>query len=202
MLCGWSRLRQLRNDPDALVRYQLAFTLGEFNRPGKIEGLVTIAERDLADPWTQAAILSSLAEGAGEVFAVLAGDSRVRDSKPGQDFLRQLVVLVGAKNQPEEVANVLKFVGRADDPALTFTMTRALGDGLQRAKKSLTSAGESVKDILASAKAVAANDGAPEGQRVPAIQLLGYSTYENVAECMNSPPIFAVCSSTSPRFLE
>jgi hypothetical protein len=68
------------------------------------------------------------------MFAVLAGDSRVRDSKAGQDFLRQLVVLVGAKNQPEEVADVLKFVGKADEPALTFAMTRALGDGLQRQK--------------------------------------------------------------------
>jgi putative membrane-bound dehydrogenase-like protein len=205
----WSKLRQLRNDPDALVRYQLAFTLGEFNRPGKIEGLVTIAERDLNDPWTQAAMLSSLAEGAGEVFAVLAGDSRARESKPGQEFLRQLVVLVGAKNRPEEVADVLKFIGKADDPALTFTMTRALGDGLQRGKKPLASAGDSVQNILAKAKATAANDTAPETQRVPAIQLLAYTGYEDAGELLlalldlkQSQPVQLAALSTFARFTD
>lgn len=205
----WSRLRQLRNDPDTLVRYQLAFTLGEFNRPGKIEGLVTIAERDFGDPWTQAAILSSLAEGAGEMFAVLAGDSRVREAKAGQEFLRQLVVLVGAKNRAEEVADVVKFVSTADAPALTFTMTRALGDGLQRAKKPLASAGDGVVRILASAKMAAANDAAPEAQRVPAIQLLAYTSYAEGAQLLlglldlkQPQPVQLAALSAFTRFAE
>ncbi len=205
----WSRLRQMRNDPDPLVRYQLAFTLGEFNRPGKVEGLITIAERDFADPWTQAAILSSLAEGAGEMFAVLASDSRVRDSKPGQDFLRQLVVLVGAKNHSEEVGDVLKFIGKSDDPALTFTMTRALGDGLQRAKKSLASAGDSVKGILTRAKAIAANESALETQRLPAIQLLAYTSYDEAGKLLlglvdlkQPQPVQLAALSTLARFAD
>jgi putative membrane-bound dehydrogenase-like protein len=180
----WSRLRQLQDDPDALVRYQLAFTLGEFKRPGKTEALVVIARRDLADPWTQAAILSSLADGAGEVFAALVGDARVAEAKPGQEFLRQLVMLVGAKNHPAEVADVLEFVGKADDATLTFTLTRALGDGLQRAGKPLTSAGERVRRILTRAKAAAANDTAPEGQQVAAIQLLAYSSHAEVGQLL------------------
>jgi len=203
----WSKLRQLRNDPDPLVRYQLAFTLGEFNRPGKIEGLVTIAERDFARPWTQAAILSSLAEGAGEMFAVLAGDSRVCDDKAGQDFLRQLVVLVGAKNQSEEVADVVRFVSKSDDPTLTFTMTRALADGLQRAKKPLSSAGAGVLNILANAKTVAAKNNAPESQRVPAIQLLAYTSYAEAAQLLlglldlkQPQPVQLAALSTFARF--
>jgi putative membrane-bound dehydrogenase-like protein len=205
----WSKLRQLRNDPDALVRYELAFTLGEFNRPGKIEGLVAIAERDFADPWTQAAVLSSLAEGAGEMFSVLAGDSRVREAKAGQDFLRQLVVLVGAKNRAEEVAEVVRFVSKADDPALTFTMTRALGDGLQRAKQPLASAGDGVSIILANAKAQAARETAPESQRVPAIQLLAYVSYAEAAPLLlglldlkQPQPVQLAALSTFARFAE
>jgi putative membrane-bound dehydrogenase-like protein len=180
----WSKLRQMRNDPDRLVRHQLAFTLGEFNRPGRIEGLVAIAERDFDDPWTQAAILSSLAEGAGEVFAVLASDSRVREAKAGQEFLRQLAVLVGTKHLPGEVADVVRFISEADDPALTFTMTGALGDGLQRAKQPLTSVGEGVLEILARAKTTAANDAAPEAQRVAAIQLLAYAGFAESAQLL------------------
>lgn len=173
----WSKLCQLSNDPDALVRYQLAFTLGEFNRPGKVEALAAIARRDYADSWTQAAILSSLAEGAGAVFAALAGDSGVGESAAGQEFLRQLVVLVGAKHQPAEVADVLAFIGKASDPALTFTMTQALADGLRTAKQPLSLTGERLQPILTKAKAAAADDAAPEARRVPAIQLLGYTSY-------------------------
>ncbi len=205
----WSKLRQLRNDPDPLVRYQLAFTLGEFNRPGKIEGLVTIAERDFADPWTQAAILTSLSEGAGEMFSVLAGDSRVRDSRAGQDFLRQLVVLVGAKNQPAEVAGVVRFVSQAEDPALTFAMTRALGDGLQRAKQPLTAAGEGVRSILVRARTTAANRAAPETQRAPAIQLLTYTSYAEAGKLLlelldltQPQPVQLAALSTLARFTE
>lgn len=174
----WSKVCELRNDPDINVRYQLAFTLGEFNRPGKIESLGAIARRDLDSPWTQAAIFSSLADGAGELFTAMANDPRVRQSPGGQDFLRQLIVFVGAKNQAGEVAAALKFIGQVDDPAMIFTMTQALGDGLQRAKKSLTSAGDSLTAILRRAETEAGNAAAPEALRVAAIQLLVHTSYE------------------------
>ena len=205
----WSKLRQLSNDPDPLVRYQLAFTLGEFNRPGKVEALVAVARRDYPDPWTQTAILSSLNEGAGEMFAVLTGDSRVSESKPGQDFLRQLVMLVGARNQSDEVADALQFIAKADDPVLTFSLTSALGDGLRRAKKPLTSASERVQPILTKAKVAATDDSSPEAQRVLAIQLLGYTSYAESAslllELLNlkqPQPIQLAALSTLARFTD
>ena len=108
----------------------------------------------------------------------MANDTRVRQSPAGQDFLRQLIVFVGAKNQAEEVAAALKFIGQVDDPALMFAMTQALGDGLQRAKKSLTSAGDSLTAILRRAETEAGNAAAPEALRVAAIQLLVYTSYE------------------------
>lgn len=205
----WSKLRQLSNDPDPLVRYQLAFTLGEFNRPEKVESLVAIARRDHADPWMQAAILSSLNEGAGEMFATLAGDSQVREAAAGRELLRQLVVLVGAKNRPADVTDVVRFVSRAGDPALNFTMASALGDGLQRTKKSLVSAGDGVVRIVADAKTVAANTAASEAQRIPAIQLLGYTRYAESASLLlglldlkQPQPVQLAALSTLARFTE
>jgi len=204
-----SKLRQLSNDPDALVRYQLAFTLGEFNRPDKVEALVAIARRDYADPWMQAAILSSLSDGAGEMFARLAGDPNIRLALPGREFLRQLVVLVGARNRPAEMAEVVRFLSRADDLALSFSMASALGDGLRRAKKPLASAGDGVIRIVTEAKAVAANVTAPEVQRIPAIQLLGYASYAESASLLltlldlkQPQPIQLAALSTLARFTE
>lgn len=173
----WSALRQLSHDPDALVRFQLAFTLGEFNRPGRIEALVAIAERDMESSWTRAAILSSLSAGAGEVFAALAGNSRVYASPAGQDFLRQLVRLVGAQNRPAEVAGVVDYIGKLDDATLTFALTLALGDGLQQANEPLDSLGAGIKKIFSRAADVAVDARSPEGRRTSAIQLLALTSY-------------------------
>ncbi|HZV34168.1 MAG TPA: hypothetical protein VFB72_06280, partial [Verrucomicrobiae bacterium] len=175
-------LAQLSADPSNLVRYQLAFTLGEFK--GDItKPLATIARRDAASPWIQAAVLSSLANGAGEVFAELSRDAEFAASKDGQEFLRQLVSLVGARNNGFEVRNVLAFITKVNEPALSFSLTDALGEGLKRANTTLEAAdqGGDLKNIFAQAQSFATDPKAPESARVGGIQLLASSDYKNSA---------------------
>jgi putative membrane-bound dehydrogenase-like protein len=172
-----SRLQALASDPDIHVRYQLAFTLGEIKGPAKIGPLAAIAKKDLDSSWTQAAILSSLAEGAGDLFANLSADSRFCDSKLGQEFLRRLVMLVGAKNQPEEVGRVVDFIGKVNQPAVSFALVRGLGDGLQRAGSSLAGVGGNVKTVLASASKTAEDGKTPEATRLQAVQVLGLTSF-------------------------
>jgi putative membrane-bound dehydrogenase-like protein len=172
-----AKLTELAADPSITVRYQLAFTLGEIKGPAKIAPLAVIAKRDLDSSWTQAAILSSLAEGAGALFANLSADKSVCDTPAGQAFLRQLVVLVGAKNRQEEVAQVLDFIAKVSQPALSFGLVRALGDGLQRGGSSLAAAGSNMKDIFASASKLAPDEHAAETTRVEAIKLLGLTSF-------------------------
>jgi len=40
-----------------------------------------------------------LREGAGELFTQLAGNPAVYDSNAGQDFLRELIGLIAARNK-------------------------------------------------------------------------------------------------------
>src|SRR6185295_10235662 len=68
----WKKLRERASDPVIGVRYQLAFTLGEVRHPDRLDALTEIARRDSAEPMMRAAVLSSLAEGAGEMFHALA----------------------------------------------------------------------------------------------------------------------------------
>ena len=68
----WRRLKARVDDPDLRVRYQLAFTLGEIQHPERNDALVRLIKKDLDQPWMHAAVLSSLAEGTGEVFSSLA----------------------------------------------------------------------------------------------------------------------------------
>ncbi|MEW6303375.1 MAG: PVC-type heme-binding CxxCH protein [Verrucomicrobiota bacterium] len=175
----WGKLKSLTADPDANVRYQLAFSLGELKHADKVKTLAEIALRDGQDRWMQAAILSSLVNGAGEMFAVLSGDTRTRGSAGGREFLRQLVQLIGAANQAKEVAGVLAFVKQVEDAGFSFSLVRALGDGLQRARSSLARADTqgSLKDIFARAAKAAVDAKAQEATRVQAVQLLGLTSY-------------------------
>src|SRR5262249_6848138 len=65
-------LVRLVDDEDALVRYQLAFSLGEFDDPRKATALAALLARDGSDRWARLAVFSSLAKGAGDVFSLLA----------------------------------------------------------------------------------------------------------------------------------
>src|SRR5262249_12608750 len=116
----FSRLLRLTNDAAMTVRYQLAFTLGEFNLPGRIAALSAIVANDLESSWIRAAVLSSLREGAGELFTQLAGNPAVSDSKAGHDFLRELIGLIAVRNKPGEVGQVFDFITGVKDQSLCF----------------------------------------------------------------------------------
>lgn len=173
------QLMQLSGDPSNLVRYQLAFTLGEF-KGDKASAFAAIARQDAASPWIQAAMLSSLATGAGEVFADLSHDSSFTTSKHGQEFLRQLVSLVGARNDSKEVNQVIAFISKVNEPGLSFSLVRALGDGLKRSNLSLQQADTAgdLQPVFKNAEKLVADGKADETARVAAIQLLGLSSYQ------------------------
>ena len=62
------RMAAMVGDPDPLVRYQLAFSLGALPGTTPAAALAALAVRDGADPWMRVAILSSVSGCAGEVF--------------------------------------------------------------------------------------------------------------------------------------
>jgi putative heme-binding domain-containing protein len=123
--------------------------------------------------------LSSLANGAGEMFADLARDAKFGASKPGQEFLRELAALVGAKNKPEEVQAVLAYIGKISEPTLAFSLVRSLGEGLQKAHSTLAKAdaGGKLKPQFAQANQLAMNNQTAEPTRMEAVKLLGFENY-------------------------
>ncbi len=172
-----TKLQRLVDDPSIMVRYQLAFTLGQLKPGIKIAPLAALAKRDVESSWTRAAVLSSLAEGAGDFFAVLSTDAAFCSSNQGQDLLRELVGLVGSRNDREEVAHVLGFIARVNEPAISFGLARALGDGLKGAGSSLAVSGARVQTIFASAAESAKDPRSSESTRVEAIRLLGLTSF-------------------------
>ncbi|HZQ47077.1 MAG TPA: HEAT repeat domain-containing protein, partial [Verrucomicrobiae bacterium] len=176
----FGKLSAMVSDSSNLVRHQLAFTLGEFLDGRRLKALAQIARRDADSPWIQAAVLSSLANGAGEVFADLSRDTRFGKSKSGQEFLRQLVTLVGARNNQREVSQVLAFIAKVNEPELSFSLVRALGDGLKRAQSTLGQVDHAgnLKSVFAQAEKLVADGKTAEATRLEGIQLLGLSSYQ------------------------
>ena len=119
------------------VRYQLAFTLGDVRSPARPRVLADLIAHDADSPWMRAAVLSSLADGGGEVFAYLVRDVRFRGQPGSEEFLRQLAEMIGARNSYAEAKPVLEFVAKPDPSAPVATWIRALGDGAVRAGTTL-----------------------------------------------------------------
>ena len=92
------------------MRYQLAFTLGEIRRPGRAQ----LWRKSSGTTWPAVGcrrVLSSLAEGTRRNVCTLVAEARFHEAAAGQEFLRQLVLVIGTKNQPGEVAQILDYIG-------------------------------------------------------------------------------------------
>ncbi|HWH70810.1 MAG TPA: c-type cytochrome, partial [Candidatus Sulfotelmatobacter sp.] len=176
----WGQLKALTADPAVRVRYQVAFTLGELRHVGRTVALTGVLARNLTNGWVQTAVVSALSEGAGEFFLLLASDNGFRRDEVGQEFLRQLALMIGTKGRLDEVSQVLDYIGRAPlEPAQVFGWLFAAGDGLQRTRSSLGLVDPQgrLQPLYLRALDAAMNEATPEAARVAAIQLLGLSPF-------------------------
>jgi putative membrane-bound dehydrogenase-like protein len=174
-----AKLENLAGDPSSVVRYQLAFTIGQVEAPAKVPVLAALARRDVESAWTRAAILSSLRTGSGELFAQLSRSEAFRVKKEGADFLNELVLMIGSRNDHSEVAQVLEFIKNAAEPAFRFDLVRALGEGLKRAGSPMDPLDTQWKQVFASAAGAAKNTSSAQDARLAAIRLLALTRFDD-----------------------
>ncbi len=172
----------LAEDPDPMVRLQVAFSLGGLSAgDGRaLDALAAIAAIDAGDRRTRAAVLSSIPGRPAALMARLAEKSPGFFARPeGGGWLADLAVLVGMEKDPTAVKSVLaRFSGPDSNPTITREVLLALGTGLKRSGSSLREAlrGPTVPEldaVFARAARVAGSDG-PVAARVESIGLLGY----------------------------
>ena len=176
----WDQLRLLAADPSVRVRYQLAFTVGELRRPDSAQVLAALFLRDPTNAWTQAAVFSSLAEGAGSLFIMLAGDARIRGDPVGQEWLRRLAAMIGVQGRVAELSQVLRFMDQLQsEPQRAFALLYALGDGLHRTGSSLALADPEAQAQPFYVQALNAllNYSVAEPLRIGGMQLLSVGPY-------------------------
>jgi putative membrane-bound dehydrogenase-like protein len=181
----WSGLKAAAADPAARVRYQLAFTLGEVDRPERFDLLAGLALRDIDERWVRTAALTSLSDGAGELFQHVA--TRSGDTPSGQTFLADLLRMIGHRNRGPELLAAFRFLETVTKPATTFALANALADGLQRADVPLALFGSWLQPVIDRARTAAADPGAPDAVRVQAVGLvaLAEATADTIATLLS-----------------
>jgi putative membrane-bound dehydrogenase-like protein len=186
-------LLRLAGDPDDRVRLRTALALGDTADRRAVDALASIARRDGAQPWTRAAVLSSVGGRADEFLRVFAAsppptpvraammqdlaqvfgasqtparclDLILQISEPGGDLAWQPAALAGLARGLEA-----RRLGSEDRSAL-LTVVSVDTPQAQRAK-------QRVMAIVQRSAALAWDDRAPAAQRLAAIDLLGHIDY-------------------------
>ena len=190
------RLLARVNDPSPRVRYRLAFALGAWSDPARNRALASLLVRDGGQPWVQAAVLSGLGSGAGEVLqAVVADQGFLRQMRSGE-FLESIATLMGARADVAEADRFLDQVARIEASSIHAPrMVRAFleaasrsGDpGLHR------HAEDRLREVFRAAITRSLDEGANEGERVRSVELLAVGRPAEVIE-----PLGRLLVSASP----
>jgi putative heme-binding domain-containing protein len=194
----WRQLKARAVDSDPRVRYQLAFTLGEITRDDTHEVLLDLIKKDIEIPWMHAAALSSLADGAGEVFTRLRDTPGFGRAAPDQAFLKELIRVIGHRSKGRELLAILNFLDEVTEPSLAFSYLTAFADGLQRADMPLALFQARLQPILDRALTEVRNNKAPEPLRLQAIELLGLTASSSETRGL----LFSLVGTEQPRAVQ
>ncbi len=183
-----SRMVRMVDDPDPMVRYQLAFSLGALPAVQAASPLIALAVRDGADRWMRIAILSSVTGCTGTVFQRLADDAGFRGSKQGRTFLADLVGQTGVTDRPDDLAVILQALDGplAADRALSRDIVLAMmstDSAMFRAQLSHKSHGRVrslLDDVLADARSTAVDGRKPAVARAAAVRSLRFAALPEV----------------------
>jgi putative membrane-bound dehydrogenase-like protein len=183
-----TRLLSLPDDPDPMVRFQLALCLGETSGdPRSIAALTAIAERDVRSPWTRAAVLSSIAGRAADLLEALAKRPGFFSDTAGLVWLDELAFLVGAEGSPDRVSRVMERFNPADlGSATSMRLVLALARGFGRAGGSFPAmigdrSSRRIAELLAEAALLVGSDATVE-HRLVAIGLLALGDAQTARE--------------------
>jgi putative membrane-bound dehydrogenase-like protein len=129
----------LADDSSPRVRFQLAFTLGEANAPAMTAALARVARRDLPDPWTQTAVLSSTARCAPALLDALVRDPVFVHAAAGDaaQFLTRLAAVVATRAGETELARALGSLGEEPSGTWQVAVLAGLMQGLQNSPRPL-----------------------------------------------------------------
>ena len=189
-----ARLLELEGDPDLRVRYQLAFSLGEWKTPNVGQVLGRMMLKDWQDDYMQLAFLSSIVTHFAQVVQVVTHSAATQPPPPG--LLERLVALA-CQNSNEPALNDLleKIVNPSNNGYVAWQMAglKGLVNVLDRRNLTLAAfqaeSSASLRQFLAKlgplfnqARHTASDTAADETERTLAIGLLGRGSSDQLQQ--------------------
>ncbi len=182
------RLLSMTDDPDLRVRYQLAFSLGGLDADTRTAPLATLLDRDGDSRWVRLAAMSSLSDGAADVFGRLVGSSAFRKKAHAEAVLRDLAGLIGRQGERGAVASAVRAANRLaeDESSLSTPIRKALREGLKKGGSPLvemvdaSTSAEARKRLLREAKKKATDATRGTEKRAKAVRTLALGRLEQV----------------------
>src|SRR5439155_8266487 len=111
-------------------------------------------------------------------FSLLADETDANATTTGRhELLRDLAAVVGAANQPADLARVRNVLISTADPLVAFPLAFGLGDGLRRSGSSFEKAGVNLESLLGRAVATASDAKATDSACVDAFALLAFGLW-------------------------
>ena len=102
-----TRLLAMTTDADAMVRFQLALSLGEAGADARVmPALAAMASKDASSRWIRAAIASSISGRSTALLTALAQQPGFLTGPDGQDWIDELAFLAGSERDPGAGARV------------------------------------------------------------------------------------------------
>jgi putative membrane-bound dehydrogenase-like protein len=177
-------LLKLSDDPSIRVRYQLAFTLGEWEDARAGQALVKIAVRDLENQYMQIAVMSS---ARPHVRVMLDAALNDYSQQPPVSLLEQLIGLATSLGDTEALFKSITEIARKRGSQYAAWQLKALNgllNALERRNDSLEKlqggadpkfkqAIQGLDGLFVQARLTAIDEKASELERVAAISLLG-----------------------------
>ena len=100
------RLVELSSDENLRVRFQLAFTVGEFSDDTKLRILPELLMRDGADPWCRMAAISSSAKINSRLLAAVISNPKFSESDHSGEILTELAATINPSSDVEAIGDL------------------------------------------------------------------------------------------------
>jgi putative membrane-bound dehydrogenase-like protein len=197
------RVLEMAADPDLRVRYQLAFSLGEFTGRDIMHALLRLIRSDGQDSWFRLAILSSANDHQASLFHVLLMDKSLRATRHGHGLLVELAAEIGARNSRFETDSVLMDLHQEKEQKLQQELALALvkkqaASDRERAVQENAWLAKLLENLLSDARATAANAKRNEKARLAAVRNLGLASlaqtrdlYRELLQANQQPTVVA-----------
>jgi putative membrane-bound dehydrogenase-like protein len=185
----------LFSDADPVVQFQLALTLGECRHPSATQAIAYILvhhskNRDITD-----AALTSIADRAGVVLALILGDNKWATSNTAEPILSAIVGQIARQRHENDLSALIQLLSttdekhRAAEAALLKVLSRLPADvingNLPQFVKLRELRASASKSLVRQARRVLQQPDAPSQDRIDAVEDLALDKFDAARELLD-----------------